>query len=612
MTVKPDEFDDLYKEVRDSLLVEAYALTGDLQVSRTAVRDAFSVAWHHWNKVEKVDDKVAWLRPHVWRRARNRHTVRPWHREKNLAESVAATMAALDKLSTNQRKALVLTHLSPVPVAEMAREIGVQVSATPDLVETAENAFTEARGTERIAITHLLDELRTAAKGRWPRSTIVRRAGTARRRTWTVAGVLGTLALVTGTGTLVAQGEDVDASLSDQGFSRRPVKVDNGPVTPVLEESSLLRADQVSRVRRNLDWRVDRTHDNTEGNGLVMPCQPVSFADPDGLGAYVRHFTGTPRKGKKGAAVQARVVEMVELSHSVDSAKVTYDTALSWFTNCSTGRTQLLEYTEVPRVGDEAALLTLRDWRSQRRTIRVGVARTGHFVTTTVVDTPGTPTAIAPDAGVLSAAVNAFCGTQGTGHCAAPPRPRKATVPPAGEQPGMLSAFDLPPVPAAPGPWAGGKFSKDENWAATRCDSTQFTGKNVRARTSRSFVFPEAKQSAFGLTQTVGRMGNAKQARSFVAGVRDRIAACEEEFLGSEVRELGRASTKKGEMTAWSVSSPLPDDRTLQMQMAIVRHGKNVSQIGFVPEGRFAMGDAEFVRTAQRALERLPRLDLDD
>lgn len=611
MTVNPDEFDHLYKEVRDSLLLEAYALTGDLGVSRTAVRDSFAVAWHHWNKVQKVDDKVAWLRPYVWRRARQRHTVRPWHKEKNLTESVSATLAALDQLSLNQRKALVLTHLSPVPIAERAREIGLPIGATSDLLRDAERAFASARGCERPEIGAHLEELRIVATGRWPRSSIVRRAGTARRRTWTAAGVLGTLALVIGSGTLVAQGEEADASLSDQGFSRKPVKVDTAPAVPVLEENHLLEANQVVRLRRGMEWTAGKTHDNTEGNGLVLPCQRVSFADPDGLGAYVRDFTGTPRKGKKGPAAQSRAVEMVELSRSIDEAETTFETALAWFTNCSTERTQMLEYATVPGVGDEAALITLRDWRKQRRTIRVGVARTGHFVTTTVSDTPGGPSAIAPDAQVLGAAVNALCGVDGAGACAAPPKPRQQRVPAAGEQPGMLSAFDLPPVPEAPGPWAGNNFRKGENLAATRCDSTQFTGRRFRDNLTRSFLFPSAKQSAFGLTQTVGRMGNAKQAREFISGVRDRVAACEDEFLGSEVRQLGQHSTKKGELTAWSVVFPLPGDRTLQMQMAIIRHGNTVSQVGFVRDGRFAMSDQEFVWTARRALERLPRLTFD-
>src|SRR5690606_11495721 len=119
----PEEFDSLYKEVRDRLLVEAYALTGDLAVSRTAVRDAFAVAWYHRIAVGRVEVQVALLLPHVWRRGPNPHTARPWHRSRILVERVAATLEALSGLSHNPRLALSLPHRSPFPRGLMAREI---------------------------------------------------------------------------------------------------------------------------------------------------------------------------------------------------------------------------------------------------------------------------------------------------------------------------------------------------------------------------------------------------------------------------------------------------------------------------------------------------------
>ena len=44
----PDAFDDFYAGSRDRLLLETYALTGDVPAARAAVRDAFAVAWQHW------------------------------------------------------------------------------------------------------------------------------------------------------------------------------------------------------------------------------------------------------------------------------------------------------------------------------------------------------------------------------------------------------------------------------------------------------------------------------------------------------------------------------------------------------------------------------------
>ena len=614
MTHHADEFDHLYKAARDRLLVEAYALTGDLGVARASVRDAFTVAWHHWNVVQREDDRVAWLRPRVWRRARNRHTARPWHKEKNLPESVAATLAALDHLSGNQRKALVLTHLSPVPEAEMAREIGVPRDSTARLVEDATSAFTAARGTGPDEVAGHLVELRTVVTGRWPRSTILRRAGTARRRTRTVTGVLGTVALVIASGTLVAQGDTGDAALENQGFSRRPVKVGTAAAVPELDRVDLLSPGQLGRVDRTLSWSEGETHDNTEGDGLVLPCQRASFADADGLGAWVRTFTGAPDpKARKGTRTQATAVEMTELSRNEESARSAYATALDWFTSCSTERTQLLKVEEVRGVGDEASVVTLRDWREATRTVRIATARTGQVVTTTVSDVAGDQRDTRPAAELLGAAVNALCGSPGSGTCAAPPSTRSVGAPQAGEVPGMLSEFDLPPIKGARGPWVGTEPSKaTKNFAATRCDNTSFSGGGITHNLTRTFLFPQEKGTrAFGLTQTVGMTKDATAARRMVKQVRSRIAKCADE-PGTTIRRLAEKPTKDGSLTAWTVKVPVSDSRSLEVQMAIIRSGTTVSQVGFVPTSKLRMGRDDFTALAGRAQERLPRLSLEE
>lgn len=610
-----EEFDALYKDVRDRLLVEAYALTGDLTVSRTAVRDAFAVAWHHWNTVQRVDDPVAWLRPHVWRRARNRHTARPWHRERHLPEGVAATLEALDELPLNERKALVLTHLSPVPPAQMAREIGVTSSVAQALVTSGTDGFARARGCEVDAVGSHLAELRIVEGGRWPRSSIVRRTGTARRRAYALGGVMAAVALVVASGTFVAGGGDDDATLSEQGFDRRPVKVDPSPDLPQLSTDTLLEPGQLTRVDRRLSWTAGETHDNTSGNGLVLPCQRASFADPDGLGAYVRTFQGTPRK-KKGGARPASAVEMVELSRTADEAKAAFATATDWFAACNAPRTQLLSAYALPGVGDQAVELVLRTWQGRQRTVQVGVARTGQVTTTVVTDADGVRRQPRPTAAVLGAAVNALCGSPGAGTCSTAPKPKPRQVPAAGVVPGMLSEFDLPPMAAARETWAGTPATEagKQNLAATRCDETSFAGKNVRNDLTRTFLFLKAQKRnpTFGLTQTAGVLGNANQARKFVEGVRNRVARCADEDLGTDVTRIVDRRRGKNELTAWRLVTELPGDRTLDFYMAIMRHGDTVSQVGFVPTGKLQMSTGDFISVAERALVRLPRLKLED
>lgn len=609
---QPAAFDALYKDVRDRLLVEAYALTGDLAVSRTAVRDALAVAWHHWDKVQRVEDKVGWLRPHVWRRARQRHSARPWHRERNLPDDVGETLEALNGLSLNQRKALVLTHLSPVPRGELAREIGVTASAADALVTSADSAFAEARGCTTDEVGLRLEGLRVVAPGRWPRSTILRRAGTTRRRTHAVAGVLATLALVVASGSVVAQGNDDDAALSDQGFSRRPMKVDTAPPVPTLTEDSLLAASQLARVDRSLTWSAGETHDNTTGNGLVMPCQAASFADPDGLGAYVRPFSGTPKAKRKDGA---SAVQMVELSRTPEEAEGAYRTALGWFTACSAPWTQLVGVHDLPGVGDEASVVTLRRWRGADRTVQVAVARTGQIVSTTMTEAKGGSSSPTRTASVLGASVNALCGRPGAGACAVPPSPRRRSVPQAGEVPGMVSEWDMPPIAGARESWVGTTpRPMNKNEAATRCDNTSFAGKNISVNLSRTFLFPKAVRknpTTFGLTQTAGLTRNGKQARRFVEDVRAKMARCADEELSTEVTRLVDQRGGTSELTAWHVESELLNGGTLEVFMAVARHGNTITQVGFVPAGRLTITRDDFTALSKRALERLPRLRLE-
>src|SRR5919112_4578421 len=104
----PDDFDAFYKDARSRLLLQAYALTGDLPASRAAVRDAFVVTWHHWRKVSRLEDPEAWTRSRACTHAQRRHTAKLWHRERGLDPQAKATLDALAKLPLTQRRVLLL------------------------------------------------------------------------------------------------------------------------------------------------------------------------------------------------------------------------------------------------------------------------------------------------------------------------------------------------------------------------------------------------------------------------------------------------------------------------------------------------------------------------
>ena len=161
----PDEFDAFYKDARERLLVQTFALTGDLAASRSAVRDAFIVAWHRWRKLSVLDDPESVVRPQAWRLAQRRHTARVWHRDKDISPDVKATLDALGKLSATERRTLVLTQLAAVSMPQMAREVGLTREAAERDLQHAATQLSLALDIQVPALRSRFDEVAESVTG---------------------------------------------------------------------------------------------------------------------------------------------------------------------------------------------------------------------------------------------------------------------------------------------------------------------------------------------------------------------------------------------------------------------------------------------------------------
>jgi DNA-directed RNA polymerase specialized sigma24 family protein len=607
----PDEFDAFYKDARARLLLQTYALTGDLPAARVAVRDAFVVAWHHWRKADRDGDPEAWTRPIAWAHAQRRHTARIWHREKGLSPEVRNTLDALGRLSVDQRKMVLLTVLATGDLADFAREVGLPREDAERELQTAMSQLAihleQATPVGRQVFAPLAE---VVADVRLPRASILRRAGAARRRTHTAVGVVAAVAALVVTGTVVTDAGGVqpslDRSLTETSAPRERERTPEPPAPPPLTEEALLGAATVDATLPGRDWTETRTHDNTEGDGLVVPCQTERYADPRSTVALVRDFAATPRQ--RGPARSA--VQLAEASGSTTAAHRAYGTTLDWYAGCTDDRTQLLATQRVQGVGDEAILLTLRNWNDPVTTLVAGVARTGQIVTTTVTETAaGTQPQTEPAAALLGRAVTGLCTQPDAGACTTTPRLRPSAPLPVGKVPAMISEVDLPPVTGVVRPWAGTEPRRARmNLAATGCDDSEFVGDGWSSNLTRTFLIPGAGLPAeFGLTETVGALA-LPQARAFVAEVRRKMETCPDDEFGTEVVQVADRSTRLQDLTVWSVTTEVSEKRSVGFRMAILRTGTSVAQIGFVPTDEARMTDATFVALAERALERLPRL----
>jgi hypothetical protein len=224
---------------------------------------------------------------------------------------------------------------------------------------------------------------------------------------------------------------------------------------------------------------------------------------------------------------------------------------------------------------------------------------------------PGAAPTMSRAARLAAAAVNGLCARPEAGECATRPRLEVRPPVPFGDAPGMLAEVDLPPVTHVMKPWVGTEPRRASvNVAATGCDNTAFTGKQMSNGLTRSFLIPSAKlPAAFGITETVGTLPVAR-ARVFVNGVRRKLDACPERDtgLGTKVTSLAHQHSGAGDLAVWRLTTELDDRRSVTYLMGIVRAGTAVAQVGFVPEPDVTMGSGAFVDLVERAGERLPAM----
>jgi DNA-directed RNA polymerase specialized sigma24 family protein len=596
----PHAFETFYKDVRSRLLLQTWALTGDLPAAQKAVRDALVIGWHHWRKVSRLEDPESFVRPQAWSHALRRHTARPFHRERGFDEGIRATLAALGKLSPMQRKVLLLAHLTTLPLDQLAREAGITQARAERELQAATSALALARNVPTTSILGLFEPMAAQLRDvRWPRPSILTRAGSARRRVHTAVGAAIALVAFAGSGVLVTDANGVRPTL--EALSMHTPASDAPKAAYPLTTDDLISPEEVASVLGGA-WTTEMTSDTTDGDGLVLPCQQQLFADQAPKAALLRTLV---------AGKTLSVGQSTEVSETADSAHAAYGASVKWYAGCTEPRIQLISTRRVTGVGDEATLVELRDWKKPNRSVVAGIARTGALTTTLVSAQPAPGRKpVSTNAGLLAQAVARLCELPGAGTCSATPKITLAPPIAIGEHPAMLDEVDLPPVAGVGQPWAAtAPKPATRNLAATRCDQTVFHRKGVTGDLTRSYVIPMSKlPPQFGLTETIGSLGTAKAASKLVDTTRSAVAACPKTDLSTKATQLENVATASRDLTTWRVQVETSDKTTVVFLMAILREGDNVAQIGFVPSGSATIPEAAFADLTHRAAERLRQL----
>jgi RNA polymerase sigma-70 factor (ECF subfamily) len=158
-----DAFEALVAARLNRAFRTASAILGSEADAHDVVQEAFVATWRHLPKLRDRSRFDAWLNRTIVNRCRDALRQRRRSREVALDEAldhrtedstrVAADMAAFttafERLSVDHRHLLVMHHLHRVPVADLARELGIPEGTTKWRLHAARAALTRALEADR-------------------------------------------------------------------------------------------------------------------------------------------------------------------------------------------------------------------------------------------------------------------------------------------------------------------------------------------------------------------------------------------------------------------------------------------------------------------------------
>jgi len=594
-----DEFNSFYSSTFAQTVQVTYAVCADRQVAFDATVDAYRRAWRDWSKIRE-HHPLGYVRNEAWKLtalSRSTHPLRRKHEE----DGDTALLDALQEMSIDDRRLIVLMTLGATDFEDASREVGVSDEEAIERMTTSLVALEESLGQPIDAVERRMHGLGAATRAlAMPSATTIRKAakrGTTRN---TILLVAATVALIAGGGFIASDGNALDSRTAlphreKIGSEGRDVVLD----AQKIDTGNLLTTDQVGHLSPASTWTIENTDQDVGNTAPYATCPVKRFADPGPLKVFVRTY-------KADGVTHERVAQSIEVSRSSTVAESAYRRLVRWYADCEHPRVQLVSSYSVRRPFGNFQILLLRSHSSPERTFTVGFSHSGTVTSTLVHEVDGSKSpSISAFARTLNDSVSRVCADSG-GNCTNDIQVMRTEPPRTSKDPSFLGIVDLPPIAQIDKVWVGvTPFPAKTNPAMTVCDKADFSGEP--SAMAKLFVIPQARElpKLFGVAETVARFGTVKKAKEFVKTVSRRVETCADRKLSAHIDQRDSFSTADYSGKVWRIGFEVTKGTRVYYRMSVLRRGLDVAQVTFTPTKSFDTTQKEFTAVAARAGERL-------
>lgn len=145
MTFPDADFELFFDAHYDQLVRSLTAMTGDRELARDSVQDAFVKAATRWRMVQRLDNPVTWVRRVAINRSRDIHRSARRRQQREIRDSASdrvghldptsastettGALQLLDLLPAQQRSAAVLFYIDDLPITEIAQHMNITAGA---------------------------------------------------------------------------------------------------------------------------------------------------------------------------------------------------------------------------------------------------------------------------------------------------------------------------------------------------------------------------------------------------------------------------------------------------------------------------------------------------